>query len=293
MEQVAAKPAVLRPEADVGMSARRRGASPQGLSLPGLIAASVAVHMGIGAILAAIPIVSAVSCGLEETWVSFDLEPLPEPAAEPLPVVDVVPPPEPEVRRTRPEPREALVPQPQAIVTPEPVVTPVAPPPIDDVFAEESAPPADSLTADGPGAFAVAPGEPGGMPGGQPGGHGTSLTSSLHASSGPAPTGPSDADRRRARRSYVRSLEDLLRAHARYPRAAQRARLEGRVELALRIGSDGRLIATRVALGSGHDTLDQAALDAAHELSRVPPPPLLAALSDTDEVRVGVVYVVQ
>jgi TonB family protein len=91
----------------------------------------------------------------------------------------------------------------------------------------------------------------------------------------------------------VRSLEDLLRAHTRYPRAAARARLEGRVELALRIGPDGRLIATRVASGSGHDMLDQAALDAAHELSRVPPPPLLAALSDTDEVRVGVVYVVQ
>jgi protein TonB len=306
MEQATAKSSTLRDEPPRVAARRallpgfeRPAASaphmaPKSLSLPGLLAASLVVHVGIGAVLSAIPIASFVAHGLEDTWVSFDLEPLAAP--EPLPVVEAPPPTpavpvEPEVRRVRPEPREEIVPEPEPVVevTPEPI----APPSIDDVFAEEPAPPAESLMAAGTGGFAVAPGEPGGLAGGIPGGRGTTLTSSVHPATVPAPTGPSDADRRRARRSYVRSLEDLLRAHTRYPRAAARAGLQGRVELALRIGADGRLIATRVAHGSGHDVLDQAALDAARELSRVPSPPLLAALADSDEVRVGVVYVVQ
>jgi protein TonB len=291
MEQATAKSASLRPELGIARQfASAGGESPKSLSLPGLLAASIVVHLGVGAVLAAIPVASFVAQGLDQTWVSFDIEPLPVP--EPLPLVQAPPPPvvepEPEVRRARPEPREEIVPEPTPEITPEPI----APPSIEDVFAEEPAPPAAVLTVDGTSGVAVPSGEPGGMFGGTPGGHGTSLTTSVRPSTPTAPTGPSVEDRRRARRSYVHSLEALLRSHTRYPRAASREGLEGRVEIGLHIGADGRLIATRVAQGSGHDMLDQAALDAAHELARVPPPPLLAALTDADEVRVGVVYVV-
>ncbi|HVZ34352.1 MAG TPA: energy transducer TonB, partial [Polyangiaceae bacterium] len=92
---------------------------------------------------------------------------------------------------------------------------------------------------------------------------------------------------------YVHSLEGLIRAHTRYPRAAARAGLEGRVVLALRIARDGGLVGLRVASTSGHGLLDEAALDAAREIGRLPPPPALAALGSGDEVRVGVVYMVR
>jgi TonB family protein len=72
-----------------------------------------------------------------------------------------------------------------------------------------------------------------------------------------------------------------------------RAGLQGRVVLALRIGRDGHLVALRVASTSGHDLLDDAALDAARAIGQLPPPPRLAALDSGDEVRVGVVYVVR
>ncbi len=271
------------------------GARPRGLDRPSgsapvslPILASVAIHGAIALALIGLPMPASLACELESTWVSFDLPP-PAPAAiapaVPPPAPVAAPEPERVVRHERPTP----TPEPAAIVAPQPEV--IAPPSIDEAFAEPP-PPAASLTTDGAGAFAVAPGELGGAPGGVPGGHGTSLVSTVR----PAPredAGPSEADRRRARRGYVHSVEELVRAHARYPRAAAREGLQGRVELAMRIGGDGRVLAIRVASTSGHALLDDAALDAAREIDRVPAPPLVAALTSTDEVRVGVVYVVR
>lgn len=259
---------------------------------PSVLIASLAIHALVALALVSLPIETCVSSAFEDTWVSFDLSdptpPAPPPAVEePPPPLPAAAPPEPIVRHERPTAVEAPEPPAPAAPTPEPAALPS----VDDVFGEPP-PPAASLTGDGPSAFSVAAGEPGGVAGGTPGGHGTSLVSAIR----PAPavdSGPSEADRRRARRGYVHQVEELVRTHTRYPRAASREGLQGRVELALRIGEDGRILAIRVASTSGHGILDDAALDAAREIGRVPSPPMLAALSSTDEVRVGVVYVVR
>jgi protein TonB len=265
-------------------------ASAGASTLPSVAIMSVALHSLAALALTQLPLPTSIARDLEMTWVSFDLE---TPATAPVAAVEEetptppepLPPPPEVVHRERPRPIETPEPE----VAPEPEVQ--APPSIDDVFAEPP-PPAAMMTSDATtgSAFAMAPGELGGVPGGRPGGHGTSLVSA-HA---PAPqAGPSDADRRRARRSYVHAVEELVRAHTRYPRAASREGLQGRVELALRIGDDGRLLAVRVATTSGHSLLDDAAIAAAREIDRMPAPPLVAALGATDEVRVGVVYLVR
>jgi protein TonB len=264
------------------------------LPLSSMLGASLVAHGAIAFALVALPASSSAAHDLGGTWVSFDLEPLPvitAPEPEPVPEPEALPetpPPVPVARRT-PAPPTPIEPEPVPEVAPE---VHAAPPSIDDVFGEPP-PPAAVMTAEGTGGIAMAQGELGGTPGGTPGGHGTTLGASVRPAAAAAPAGPSDADRRRARRSYVRSLEDLLRGHTSYPRAAAREGLQGRVELALRIGDDGRVIAIRIAESSGHGVLDDAAMDAARELGRVPAPPMIAALTNTDEVRVGVVYVVR
>ncbi len=128
-------------------------------------------------------------------------------------------------------------------------------------------------------------GEAGGVLGGTGSGRGAAEFAEV--------SGEDDAlARRRARLAYKRELERLLRDRRAYPRAALRERLEGRVELALRIGTDGRVLGVRVAESSGYALLDAAALEAAH-LDRVPAPPREAALSDRDEIRIPVSYVVR
>jgi protein TonB len=170
---------------------------------------------------------------------------------------------------------------------------PSAPPPsVDDVFGEEPAPAAEVLAAQGAtGGPAMDLGAAGGRAGGRAGGTGEGVGPG--GGTGAGSGGPSDADRRRARRAYVRSLEGLLGGRVRYPRAAARERLEGRAELCLRIGDDGRVLGSRVCSSSGHDLLDDAALTAAQALERVPAPPALAAWAPSDEVHAGIQFRVQ
>jgi protein TonB len=264
--------------------------------------ASVAIHALVALALVSLPMPSALAPALEMSWLEIEDYAMPE---APAPTPEIAPPaplptpaiPEPvrEVaHRERPEP----TPTPEPEVAAPPPEEVIAPPSVDDVFGEppqlpeslSPPPPAAVMTGTGS-AFAMAPGELGGAPGGVPGGHGTSLVSTVRPAT--QDVGPSEEDRRRARRGYVHSIEQLVRAHTRYPRAAGREGLQGRVELALRIGNDGRVLAIRVSSTSGHGILDDAAMDAAREIDRVPAPPLVAALTATDEVRVGVVYVVR
>ncbi len=279
-----AGPDIAPPSVERGL-ASSMAAAP---SVPAVLLASVAVHGLIALALIALPMSTDVARELEASWVSFDIETFPSPPAaapEPLPP-PLAPAVEPEriVHRERPLP--VVAPPPEMAEQPEIH----APPSLDDAFAEPPAP-AAALMAEGTGGYTIAPGELGGVPGGVPGGHGTSLVSTMRPT--PQDVGPSEADRRRARRGYVHAIEELVRAHTRYPRAAGREGLEGRVELALRIGTDGHVLAVRVASTSGHGILDDAALDAAREIDRMPSPPLVAALTTTDEVRVGVMYVVR
>jgi protein TonB len=209
----------------------------------------------------------------------------PEPPREqPKPAEPVVSPARPAKPRApapeKPVQAEPPVPAPESVAAPapEPVPAPAA-------VAEPSAtaPAATGTQAVG------AVGASGGT--GAAGGQGTGGAATPVRVSGPA--GPSDAERLRAQRLYVRSLEDLIRAHTRYPRAAARAGLEGRVVLGLRVAPDGAMVGLRVATSSQHDLLDEAALEAARELGKLPAPPALAGIRSRDEVLVGVVYVVR
>jgi len=251
-----------------------------------VVAVSVGVHVLVALALGALGVAPALALRTEsfvELSVSVPVEPaaLPEPAAPPPEPAAVAPPP---TLRERPRPEEAPPPE----RPPEPTA---APPSLDEVFGDDPAPPAEVMTAEGAGGFAIDPGVPGGVPGGRAGGTGEGVGSAGTAA--PVPAGSSEADRRRARRAYVRSLEGLLHGRTRYPRALERAGVGGRVELCIRVGDDGRVLGTRVCGTAGQAQLDEAALSAANELDRVPAPPALAAWSPSDEIHAGIVFAVR
>lgn len=266
----------------------RAATAGTGIPLPMLLAVSVGAHVGIAAILAALPTVGRLAGLPEDLIVAVDFfevealaEPAPLPAPEPPPVV-LAP------RAPRPARVEAPVPTPAAAVEPTAPVAAAMPPSVDDVFGEPP-PPMESLTASGPAAFTVPAGEPGGVAGGRAGG----VVGGSVGAGGVgtvAARGDDGSERRHAREAYKRVLERFLRDRMSYPRAAARERIEGRVELALRIGSDGALLGVRVASSSGHDLLDREALATARDAGRMPAPPGPCALLSSDELRVGMVY---
>ncbi len=265
-------------------------ASERRTGLP-VVVASLVIHVGAAWALGwiQVPVHAAVA---SQAFVEFSVPAAP--AAIPEPVVTPEAPPEPLAAPVVHE-RRMLEPTEVAEAEPTPVAEPAAlPPSLEDVFGEEPAAAAPTLVAEGAGAegFAVDPGQAGGVPGG----HGTGTaaavggTSSAHEA---VAAGPSQADVRRARRAYVRSLEGLLGGRVHYPRAALRDRLEGRVEVCLRVGENGEILGRRVCGSAGAAVLDDAALAAATELSRVPAPPSLAAWSPSDEIHAGIAFVIR
>lgn len=261
-----------------------------GARMPVVLIASLGAHALFAAALTVLPAASsAVQQPHELIEIRIDQPPvaIPEPAPIPEPVIEPEPAPEPvavrEVRRERLEP-----------AAPEPPAAAVAastPPPLDEVFAE-APPPLPTLTGAGPGSFAV----PEGSPEGAAGGRGRTVGAPVTASSvgpspqEPGPRGPSPDEVRRARRAYADQIRELLGRAARYPVPARRGGIEGRVVVALRIAEDGRLIAARVTSSCGYSMLDEAALAAANDLSRVPAPPALVAWRSADELRVPIVF---
>lgn len=282
---------VTTPAVSSVVSPGERGAP----SLALVLILSLGAHASGAAALTLLPAIQCLTRNVP-THVAVTLSrpappaPVPELAPEPVPEPEVAAP-APIVPPTRTE-RVAAAPEPEVVAEPSPEPpAPVtsAPPSIDDVFGDP--PPAPTLLAgSGGGSYAVAAGE-GGPPGGRAGGTGTALGAG--ASTGTSGEGVDDAAaRRRARLAYKRELERLLRARTSYPRAALRERLEGRVELALRIGHDGSLLGVRVAESSGYALLDEAALSSAR-IDRLPAPPEATGLRETDEFVVPVVYVVR
>lgn len=264
-----------------------------GARLPIVLIASVGAHAVLAAALAILPAVSSFAPS-SDAMVEVFLTPPPEPVAAPSPEPEIVP--EPVVL---PEPEPAPVAVAREIVRREPVapepVAAAAPaaalPSIDEVFGEPP-PPAPVMTTSGgaEGAFAMAEGSAEGAVGGVPGGRGRAIGASAPQQAAPAATGPSADEIRRARRAYADRIRELLGRAARYPIPARRGGIEGRVVVALRIADDGRLIAARVTSSCGYSMLDEAALAAAHDLSRVPAPPSLVAWSAGDELRVPIVF---
>jgi protein TonB len=252
-----------------------------------MVVGSIGVHLMLATVLSTIdPGMLSLSPGHVPVAVRF-VAPPPSPAAPPPlveapppPVLTPVPPPE---RPRRAEPVEAPAPVPEA--APAPVTD--APPSLDDVFGDPPPAPGVMTGGSGAGGPAMASG-PGGVAWGRPGGTGSAI-----GAGAPATDAEDDGlARRRARLAYKRELERLLRDRRSYPRAALRERLEGRVELALRIGRDGTVLGVRVAESSGYALLDTAALEAAH-LDHGPAPPEAAALTDREEIMIPISYVVR
>lgn len=285
---------VSQPETETLSASRASRRGEERSRFPLAAALSVLAHalLVVGLSSASAPVERSRPRTLPSEWVTLPpAEPVEEPPPPPEPVKQAVAlpvrPPRPAVRereRQAPKPAE---PDPQA--EPEQASAPAPSTP------EPAAEPAvsETLSVDAPEAEPSAAVQAGSAGGGAGVGVGRAgATAGAGASSGQG-NGPSEADRRRAQSRYVHALQGLIGAHARYPRAAMRAGLEGRVVLGLRILPDGRLIGVRIAASSGHDLLDEAALEAAREVDRLPAPPALAVLDPKDEVRVGVVYVVR
>lgn len=261
--------------------------APTALPLAPILGASAIAHVllaiGLGG-LGPVPVLALSPDAFVEIELSAPravapLAPEPPPAAEPS--VAAAP--------ARPRPVQRAEPTPEP-TPPEPAA---APPSLDDVFGAEPAPAAEVMAAQGgTGGPAMDLGAAAGIPGGRAGGTGEGV-GRTDAGGREVAAGPTEADRRRARRAYVRSLEGMLGGRARYPRALERAGVGGRVELCIRVGEDGRILGRRVCASAGHAQLDDAALAAAHGLDRVPAPPPLAAWSASDEIHAGIVFAVR
>ncbi|HIA03950.1 MAG TPA: energy transducer TonB [Myxococcales bacterium] len=74
-------------------------------------------------------------------------------------------------------------------------------------------------------------------------------------------------------KGYMMSVHQRVRRSKTYPRAAVRAGIEGRVELALVIDSTGKVLECRIHKSSGAGVLDRAALNAVTRMGQLPPPP--------------------
>lgn len=73
---------------------------------------------------------------------------------------------------------------------------------------------------------------------------------------------------------YAPILLDWLGRHRDYPRAARLRRQEGTPRIALTLDRSGRLLGLELREVSGHDLLDQAALEMARRAAPFPPPQL-------------------
>lgn len=77
--------------------------------------------------------------------------------------------------------------------------------------------------------------------------------------------------------AYGRNLAGAVARHQRYPRLAQMRQWQGTALLQLELAADGQLQSVRVLSSSGHEVLDQQAVDMVR--AAVPLPPLPASLA--------------
>jgi protein TonB len=73
--------------------------------------------------------------------------------------------------------------------------------------------------------------------------------------------------------SYGKTLSDRMARFQRYPRIAQMRGWQGRVQLKLYIARKGQIINMEIVQSSGHESLDQQALEMARSASPLPPMP--------------------
>jgi periplasmic protein TonB len=95
-------------------------------------------------------------------------------------------------------------------------------------------------------------------------------TPEQHALAAPAPADPRHYA---ALTDYARTLADRIAQHRRYPRLAQLRRMEGEVQMQLRIAAGGALVDVRITRSSGFELLDRHALDMVTRAQPLPTPP--------------------
>ncbi|MDG1692839.1 MAG: energy transducer TonB [Methylophilaceae bacterium] len=75
----------------------------------------------------------------------------------------------------------------------------------------------------------------------------------------------------------VNNYSNLLRAHIakhkKYPRIAQRRKMQGEVVIAIQIGGDGSLISKNIQKSSGHNVLDKEGMNMMEKSKPFPVPP--------------------
>ncbi|MGO8760487.1 MAG: energy transducer TonB [Desulfobaccales bacterium] len=183
----------------------------------------------------------------------------PEPvASKPAPV-----PPKPQPRVKPPPPPKVKLGPPPPEPTTGPVIPTPAPPP-----AITRAKPSDTAAA---GSRAGAPGATTGVPGsgqgGQGGGRGTGSGGGIGPGQGQG-SGPGSA-----LQGYLREIRRLLEKHKDYPQMARSRNIHGVVVVVFTIAPGGQIMTARVSRSSGHDLLDEAALNTIRRVGRFPPFP--------------------
>lgn len=89
----------------------------------------------------------------------------------------------------------------------------------------------------------------------------------------PKPVGPSAQDMEAARHGYGSLLAREIGKHKQYPRLAAARGWQGTVRIQLDLDASGTLISSRVSESSGHEVLDQQALEMVQKVSPLPLPP--------------------
>ncbi len=74
-------------------------------------------------------------------------------------------------------------------------------------------------------------------------------------------------------RNYLGLVRIRIEQQKRYPLRARSRRLEGKVSIRFVLSPDGQVSAVDVSKSSGHNCLDEAAVDAVRQASPMPPPP--------------------
>ena len=89
----------------------------------------------------------------------------------------------------------------------------------------------------------------------------------------PKPQGPTAQDIEAARNGYGSLLAREFAKHKQYPRQAQARGWQGTTRVQLELDAAGNVLSTTVSVSSGHEILDQQALEMVKKVSPLPLPP--------------------
>lgn len=89
----------------------------------------------------------------------------------------------------------------------------------------------------------------------------------------PKPAGPTPQEIEAARHGYGNQLAREFAKHKQYPRMAQMRGWQGTVRVQLELDAAGNVVSTAIAESSGHDILDQQALEMVKKATPLPLPP--------------------